>query len=242
MSWPCNWLKSTNSGYRIPFGLAAFVIVSLPFCSFIFCILWCILYFFERSTSTHCDVYNYLPSISAAIGNYQPQRFIWQLSILLHFLPRLCIAKHYLHYLRKNILRVPIYGAVYLVYSLNVIENFALVGLSLWTSSNDYGKLMVLVSFFKIIENLMVSEMHKYCFSVFIISSELYMGLSCYLFINSRRIDQQKGRLHHKSVKVKCVLFFINILSLALALYFFFRHNTYCEPGGKIQLFLLNYA
>lgn len=124
---------------EIPFGKFALVVVSLPFFSFIFCVLWCILYFYERSTATHCGVDNYLPSISAAIGNYQPQRFIWQTAILLQTFPRFLVAHQYLKYNRNRIRRNRRLIA-YLAYIFNIVENIALVGLSLWNSSDNYGK------------------------------------------------------------------------------------------------------
>lgn len=123
----------------IPFGKFAVAIVSLPFFGLIFCVIWSILYFFERSTATHCDVLNYLPSISAAIGNYEPQRFVWQVAILLQALPRLLIAQQYVwHY--RGIIRRNRRALVYFACVLNIVENCALVGLSLWNSTDDYGK------------------------------------------------------------------------------------------------------
>lgn len=123
---------------EIPFGKFAMTIVSLPFLSFIFCVAWSVLYFFDRSTSTHCGVPNYLPSISAAIGNYQPQRFIWQCAILLQALPRLLVAHQYLRHNSSRIRRNR-RALAYLAFLLNFIENIALVGLSLWNSSEFYG-------------------------------------------------------------------------------------------------------
>lgn len=123
---------------EIPFGTFTLAIVSLPFFGFVFCIVWSVLYFYERSTATHCAVHNYLPSISAAIGNYQPQRFVWQTAILLHTLPRFLIAHEYLRFNRSRI-RKSRKGLAYLAYILNVVENIVLVGLSFWTSSENYG-------------------------------------------------------------------------------------------------------
>lgn len=123
---------------QIPFGKFAVAVVSLPFVSFIFCVVWSVLYFYERSTATHCGVQNYLPSISAAIGNYQPQRLVWQTAITLQVLPRFLIAQQYLRFNRNRIRRSR-RGLAYLAYILNMIENIVLVGLSLWTSSDDYG-------------------------------------------------------------------------------------------------------
>lgn len=123
---------------EIPFGKFAVSIVSLPFFSFIFCVLWSVLYFYDRSTATHCNVPNYLPSISAAIGNYQPQRFIWQCAILLQALPRFLVAQQYLRH-NSNRIRRSRRAFAYLAFILNIIENISLVGLSLWNSSDFYG-------------------------------------------------------------------------------------------------------
>ena len=46
------------------------------------------LLFFQTSTQTHCEVDNFAPSISAAIGNYLPQKYVWQTCISLHISPR----------------------------------------------------------------------------------------------------------------------------------------------------------
>lgn len=137
-------LNAKPTGPAISFGIFAFAIVSLPFFSFLFCVLWSILYFFERATATHCAVDNYLPSISAAIGNYQPQCFVWQTSIILQFLPRLLIAKYYWKYFNDTVRKANV-CLTHTVCVLNVIENFALVGLSLWTSSDDYGMPTIIV-------------------------------------------------------------------------------------------------
>ncbi|CAF2873513.1 unnamed protein product [Rotaria sp. Silwood2] len=47
---------------------------------------------FEESTRTHCNVTNLLPSISASIGEYEPQRFIWRFCFALDSILRYIIA------------------------------------------------------------------------------------------------------------------------------------------------------
>lgn len=132
-------LGDSKPVFSISFGRFAVIIVSLPFFGFIFCVVYSVLFFFKQSTGTHCHVANLLPSISAAIGNYQPQRFVWQVCIVLHFLPRLLIARMYLkHY--DDVIRRNRRGFAYVAVLLNVLENFALLGLSLFTSIDSYGK------------------------------------------------------------------------------------------------------
>ena len=43
---------------------------------------------FQESTFTHCDVVNIAPSISASIGSFSPQKYVWKLLIGLHSGPR----------------------------------------------------------------------------------------------------------------------------------------------------------
>lgn len=195
---------------RIPFGRFAFAVVSLPLGGFIFCVVWSLMFDFEAATGTHCRVPNLLPSISAAIGNYQPQRTVWQLAISAHFLPRLMVARTYLKYfedkIRKNRRRLG-----HLAVLLNVIENISLLGLSLFTSAEDY-------------------KTHRNCFVTFIATSEVYMLLTYFLNKNARKTLDLTW-MERKSLRFKRDLFILNVVCFALAGYFFVRHNDYCEPG-----------
>lgn len=125
--------------WHVPFPYVSAVTVSMPMFAFAFCVVWSVLFEFERSTTTHCNVPNLLPSISAAIGNYQPQRFVWQAAILLAVGPRLWITSNYVLLYGRSIRRSRLVLA-YTACLLNAAENVALVGLSLFTSSDDYGE------------------------------------------------------------------------------------------------------
>ncbi|XP_055713402.1 post-GPI attachment to proteins factor 2 [Phlebotomus papatasi] len=206
--------------FRTPFGKFAFRVVSLPFFSFLFCVLWSVVFYFDRATATHCHVYNFLPSISAAIGSYQPQRFIWQVAICAHAVPRFMVAYMYLRYYRSCV-RKRWHFLVNSATMLNVVENGALLGLSLFTSVDSY-------------------EIHKFCFITFIATSELYMLVSYIMNINLRRGDSLT-KLEDKSIRFKGYLCLINIVSFSLAGYFFLRHNSYCEPGVYSLFALFEY-
>lgn len=63
------------------------------------------------------------------------------------------------------------------------------------------------------------------------------MIFSCRLFNGGIRRGMPVGRLEQKSLKVKLVLCIINITCILLAVYFFYRHNAFCETGGKYIAF-----
>ncbi|KAL5279368.1 PGAP2.2 family protein [Megaselia abdita] len=212
--------SSTKPSAKIPFGKFAIYVVSLPLFSFLFCVIWCVLFYFERSTATHCSVRNYLPSISAAIGNYQPQRFIWQLAICVHFIPRLVIAKVYLDFYIEVIRKDRMHLAK-IALSLNVVENFALLVLSLWTSSEHY-------------------EIHKVSFCIFIFTSEIYMIVVYFLSKNGRRLPLATKE-EIRSIRFKKALVIVNVLAFALAGFCFMRHNTRCEAGVYTLFALFEY-
>lgn len=124
---------------RLPFSKFSISTVCLPLFAFIFCIIYSILFNFESVNRTHCKVYNFLPSISAAIGAYSPQKEIWSLAIFLHAVPRFCIAIIYYQY-NTTVLYSYAYFLTLLAFLLNCIENFALIVLSFWTSTSNYRK------------------------------------------------------------------------------------------------------
>lgn len=204
--------SSTQPSARIPFGKFSVYVVLLPLLSFLFCVIWCVIFYFERSTSTHCGVSNYLPSISAAIGNYQPQRFIWQLAICIDFIPRLVITKVYLDFYREVIRKDRMHLAK-IASSLNIVENVALLVLTLWTSSEHY-------------------DIHKFAFGTFIFTSQIYMVVAYFLNKNGRRLPlATKEEL--RSIRFKKALLIVNVMSFCLAGLCFMRHNSLCEPGGE---------
>lgn len=124
---------------RIPVTKLGFFTVSLPLFAFITCVLLTMYKDFERANNTHCKVPNIFPSISASIGNYEPQNTIWKTAIYVH-----APVRFFIIYLRweyyRNIIRENCVIIVKMAVFLNVIENLALIGLTHWTSSENYRK------------------------------------------------------------------------------------------------------
>lgn len=88
------------------------------------------------------QVPNYLPSISAAIGGYIPQRNVWRICIALHAFPRFLIAVAYFRFHMRFLVEKwrKLYSTLAgLCTLLHVVENFALVVLTYISSLDDRG-------------------------------------------------------------------------------------------------------
>ncbi|KAH9492373.1 Post-GPI attachment to proteins factor 2 [Bulinus truncatus] len=208
--------KHPRAFFQLSFPMMGKIVCGLPLFATFFCVVWSLLFDFEKSTATHCRVKNYLPSISAAIGGFTPQRYVWRVCIALHATPRFMIAKAYynfhtsVHVGKHN----EIYRTIAALTSLcHMIEISALVGLTYISSTENHG-------------------MHESLFILFMASSLIYMLLTISLFIwgrtyNGSVLSPEESR----SLWWKKVFFTTNICVFILSVYIFFRHNWYCEPG-----------
>lgn len=85
-------------------------------------------------------MYNFLPSVSAAIGHYRPQRDVWKIAIALQAIVRTLVFLMYYRYYKEHVYKWAQYlSNIALV--MYVIENVSLMTLSFWTSSENYGML-----------------------------------------------------------------------------------------------------
>ena len=208
-----------SGGARLRFRHLLVATVSLPLSGFLFCVGWSLLYNFEAATSTHCKVANYLPSLSAAIGNFSVQRRVWKAAIALHAAPRFLIGYLYAGYWRRVLASE--HTARLLLLTAQVFyasENFGLLGLSFVTSAENF-------------------PVHKAGFILFLTSAWFYMLLTCWLSRLPRaRVTTRRERA---SSRRKHALFGVYCSCLALSMYFYARHNAGCE-AGIYTLFALN--
>lgn len=131
--------KNLYGQFKISIGRFSLYTVSLPLFAFIFCVAYSLMFYFEQTTSTHCHTWNYLPSISAAIGSFQPQAIVWQLAIVMHFIPRLIVTWMYYKFFQR-IVRRNLHQVANIAVAFNFVENWMLLGLSLYDSTNYYGE------------------------------------------------------------------------------------------------------
>jgi len=187
--------------------------VCLPLFGMFFSVVWSILFEWESSTATHCRVANYLPSVSAAIGS-TPQAYIWRFCIALHCAPRILYADAYWTWYQlkplnhnKALSKYRKILASFALYS-HYVEMLGLIGLTVVSSTEN-------------------ADLHELGFILFISGSLCYMILSC--IISNLIILDKKFQQQSKKLKQKLTIF--NVTMFLAAMYFYYRHNKYCESG-----------
>ncbi|KAH9424855.1 Post-GPI attachment to proteins factor 2 [Dermatophagoides pteronyssinus] len=172
----------------VSFQRLSIITSALPLFGFIFCVVWSLMFNFVDSTSTHCGVAEYLPSVSASTGSFSPQKYLWRSTIALHSSPRYLVTYIYyraFHDSKKLLI-------------INWIEISALLGLSVVSSTESF-------------------LFHANCFLLFISTS--FLGMFIHL-------------LQDKLWSIfKMKIFCTNTLAWIFALFFYVRHNDYCETG-----------
>ncbi|XP_052719296.1 uncharacterized protein LOC128191245 [Crassostrea angulata] len=209
-------MEKEKALFRVHFSSLSNVVAGLPFFATLFCVAWSVYFNFEESTATHCRVPNYLPSISAAIGGYIPQRNVWRICIALHAFPRFLIALAYFRFHMQFLVEKwrKLYSTLAgLCTLLHVVENFALVVLTYISSLDD-------------------REIHESMFVLFMVTSEVYMLLTCLLYrwghtVGGRKMTPNEIQSYH----YKLGMFVSNFIIFMMAVYMYFRHNWYCESG-----------
>lgn len=76
----------------IPFKAIVLIVGGLPFTALVLCLFLSIILHWNEATQTHCNVPNWLPSVSAAVASYAPERYIWRFLLSLHATPRIILA------------------------------------------------------------------------------------------------------------------------------------------------------
>lgn len=209
-------VPSESVHLSIPFRWFVYIVAGLPTTALFLCITLALLLHSKSSTSTHCGVENWLPSISAAVASYSPERYIWRLFIAVHAAPRFIMAFAYRNLLLNSPMReywtthgwFPIVCTIGCL--INLAENFFLLLLTSVSSTEDH-------------------SLHKLAFSGFAICAIVYMFVATTLYHYSG--CRRASTVGEKSYQYKVFSCLLSVLSLLAALYFFYRHNTYCEPG-----------
>ncbi|XP_033118434.1 post-GPI attachment to proteins factor 2-like [Anneissia japonica] len=187
---------------------------SLMLGSFILSIWLALVYNYESAIGTHCKVANYLPSVSAAIS-IQPSCYVWRITIALCSPTRLMLA--YMHFIyfynHQSRVNTSYRFLCILCVVFEISENLSLIGLT-YISSRD------------------LKEVHEKLFLIFQASSMLFMLSMCVMYKQyTKYSDPENARSEKRTLYSKISVLVVDILSFLIAVYFFFRHNWYCETG-----------
>ncbi|XP_077448129.1 acyltransferase PGAP2 [Stigmatopora argus] len=207
---PYSVLERDQPLVRVSYTTFVVCMLLLPVFGLILSLFISIIYHFEDANYTHCHVSNYLPSISAAISRV-PELYIWRFCIGLHSAPRFLLAATYFSFYRLRFAaELPDLLLSWLAFACNLAENSALLLLTYVASTEDY-------------------EIHKGAFVTFVLSSQLYMLITCRLWYVIKSHYVKREELISYRLKVRLLLF--NLSCCAAAAYFFRRHNRHCEAG-----------
>ena len=213
--------------YSLPitFKTIATATVSLPSFGFGFCVLWSFFLDYESSTKTHCEVENFAPSISAAIGSFLPQKYVWQVAIALHILPRFLFLWMYKQFYKSRIpnkiITPKIRALIVVTLIFNFLELVSLLGLTLVSSEENF-------------------DIHKVCFVTFGLSGLIYFVLT-YILWKYCGVELKTNE-KIESFKIKKFMLTLYFIFGFVMSYLYWRHNEYCEPYVYSFFCLCEYA
>ena len=206
----------------------------LPLTALISCIAISIFKDFTIANQTHCFVKNFLPSISATISNFHPQIALWRLLIGIDSFPRYLIAfiyyKNYYALKKDRVKYVYLYRVIVkAAFFFHFIELTSLLLLT-YVSSTE------------------IFSVHKLSFISFLASSTVYMFLTLLTHFWPERAFKTNHELLNlntnlfkeyndasvsfkdfKSRQLKLGTLIVYILCMIISLYFYIRHNLFCE-------------
>ena len=195
--------------------------VFLPLFGFGFCLIWSFWFDYETSTQTHCEVDNFAPSISAAIGNYLPQKYVWQTCISLHITPRFLFLYLYKQFYETRLSNpTGNQTLIYFTLSVHFLELVSLLGLSIVSSLENF-------------------DIHKICFGTFVVCSLIYFALTIRLWtgkwkgVYDHSFNGLKdfNNIDKKSLETKRLVLKSYFVCGMLCTFFYWEHNTYCYPN-----------
>ncbi|GMS88713.1 hypothetical protein PENTCL1PPCAC_10888 [Pristionchus entomophagus] len=212
----------------LPFRYIVYAVAALPSSALFLCILCALLLHYEEATTTHCGVENWLPSVSAAVSSFAPEKYIWRVLVGLHGGPRFILAFANMNFLLSSPLQ-PLQGTTMfkalckIACGIHIIENVFLLLLTAISSNENH-------------------DAHKVCFGIFGGAALIYMILSTWLYTHSGRRRALSSNIGEKSFEYKCLAGGISFMSMILAGYLYYRHNVYCEPGVYTLFALAEYS
>ncbi|VDP84808.1 unnamed protein product [Echinostoma caproni] len=163
--------------------------------------------------STHCTSANFLPSLSAAVSEEQPQRGTWLVAIGISSLLRLAL--------------IPSVMASYLVTFGRILGRAYCVGIRFLFMMN-FAEITFLLLMSSISSSSNYVEAHRNTLAVFVLMSVLFMTLDSALFCLLAEHTGNSYLRRQSRIKRKLLIAYsFTLLVLATA---YFVHTCYCPP------------
>jgi hypothetical protein len=189
---------------------------------FVICFGLAIVMHWSQVVKNHCRVWEFLPSVSAVIGDHKPEMNVWRVAIALGSGPRFVSSL-----LNYKILVDSLASQKSLIKSALVVDLLRIGAAGGWTyiSSSEY------------------NFEHSVCFVLYVLFSLIYMTIHTPLFYKAKIASPSsstttKGHtrlsgIAQKSYKWKAICFGGHIVFFLISLYFFLiEHQKHCMPGG----------
>jgi len=187
---------------------------------FIICFIIAGVFHWNKVIRNHCRVWEFLPSVSAVIGDHNPEMNVWRMAIALASGPRfVCSILNYkllLEALSSSRKSKTLIKTALLVDWLRI----AAAGGWTYISSSEY------------------NFEHSVCYIIYVVFSFIYMGIHTPLFYQAKvstsvSFTSKQQSNHQFSYKWKTTCFVLHILLFFVSLYFFLiEHQKYCLPGS----------
>ncbi len=202
--------------FEISFKQVCVIGYSLPLVAFLTCVVLSIVKDFKLANRTHCHVFNIFPSISSCISAFYPQNTIWRICIGIDSFPRYCIA--YVYYKKYYAMKIQLmkYQSSYVLFvrAIMIVHVVELTSLLILTY----------------ISSMEIFHAHALSFITFLASSILYMMLTIatYYWPRDSASGLTKKEKQSRYLKWRTLIFYL--VTCFGSLYFYYRHNRYCEP------------
>lgn len=193
----------------------------MPFLGMTFCLLISIQYNFESVTRTHCSpIANFMPSISACIGDFAPQKYIWRFFIAAMITQRVMDGLVLDGLLREAAVKPGRVAPVPHDYSsrrqtilvLHVAEQFFLLLLTCISSSDD-------------------GRPHQVGFTGFLLCAVARQFMHCRLLRIAYEVDHGRATpMQLWAYQWRCKMAMVNNMFGIGAIVFYIWHNTVCMP------------
>ncbi|KAK4470510.1 hypothetical protein MN116_006057 [Schistosoma mekongi] len=196
--------------FTLTFRQVCFAASLLPSIALVICVLWCL--FTKSCIKTHCTDTNILPSLSAAVGDDEPQKTIWTSSIFISSALRLLFLLNYYINLLNLLSSLTRRESPCLCNSLclsSFIEIISLNMLTITTSSDNYIR-------------------HRNYFCIFVLFSVIYMIIDIYISQLINKLVQYSPL--SKMLKKKIYIMAIYVTCLLIIMLCHYIHVSFCPP------------